>query len=553
MDKSEEAWRIAVNYCCLSLLIVSMVLVVCADSLMTFALAWELMSLTSYFLVVHEFHKKETRAAGYLYFVFAQAGAMCIFAAFGLIFSATGSFAFDGLDQLPSRLKLAVFILVLLGCGSKAGIFPLHIWLPHAHPAAPSHISAVMSGVMIKMGIYGIFRFYMLLGDTSLLPGQVILAVGMASGVLGVVYALGKHDLKRLLAYHSVENIGIILIGAGLGMIGVATGNATMAIFGFAGSLLHVLNHSIFKSLLFMGAGAVLQKTRTRHVDELGGLIKRMPTTGRTFLVGSISISGLPPFNGFVSEFLIYFAAFQGLTLPGLSFLFASLAIISLAVIGGLAAACFTKVVGIVFLGEPRSASAGRASEVQASMTVPMLLLSLLCLVIGIFPAPFVELAFFGLRDMALIGAIEPGTGQVLISNLAFAARLFLAILLGVTLLRRTLYAGKEIAGGPTWGCGFTQPNVRMQYTGTSYAMSIVEFFQPFVRIRTVYAGIRRIFPGQTTYETRVDDIAEIGMHRYLLQPLVKILERLRWIQHGHIQLYIGYIVLTIVVLLLVF
>ena len=163
------------------------------------------------------------------------------------------------------------------------------------------------------------------------------------------------------------------------------------------------------------------------------------------------------------------------------------------------------------------------------------------------------ELAFFGLRDMALIGAIEPGTGQVLISNLAFAARLFLAILLGVTLLRRTLYAGKEIAGGPTWGCGFTQPNVRMQYTGTSYAMSIVEFFQPFVRIRTVYAGIRRIFPGQTTYETRVDDIAEIGMHRYLLQPLVKILERLRWIQHGHIQLYIGYIVLTIVVLLLVF
>ncbi|HSO08683.1 MAG TPA: proton-conducting transporter membrane subunit, partial [Desulfoprunum sp.] len=516
-------------------------------------LAWELMSLTSYFLVVHEFHKKETRAAGYLYFVFAQAGAMCIFAAFGLIYSVTGSFAFDGLDQLSSQLKLAVFILVLLGCGSKAGIFPLHIWLPHAHPAAPSHISAVMSGVMIKMGIYGIFRFYMLLGDTSLLPGQVILAVGMASGVLGVVYALGKHDLKRLLAYHSVENIGIILIGAGLGMIGVATGNATMAIFGFAGSLLHVLNHSIFKSLLFMGAGAVLQKTRTRHVDELGGLMKRMPTTGRTFLVGSISISGLPPFNGFISEFLIYFAAFQGLTLPGLSFLFASLAIISLAVIGGLAAACFTKVVGIVFLGEPRSAGAGRASEVQASMTVPMLLLSLLCLVIGIFPAPFVQLAFFGLRDMALIGAIEPGTGQVLIGNLAFAARLFLAIFLGVTLLRRTLYAGKEIASGPTWGCGFTQPNVRMQYTGTSYAMSIVEFFQPFVRIRTVYSGIRRIFPGHTTYETRVDDIAEIGMHRYLLQPLVKILERLRWIQHGHIQLYIGYIVLTIVVLLLVF
>jgi hydrogenase-4 component B len=553
MDKSEESWRVAVNYLCLSLLIVSMVLVVCADSLITFALAWELMSLSSYFLVVHEFQKKATRSAGYLYFVFAQAGAMCIFAAFGLIYSVTGSFSFDQLDQLPSRIKMAVFLLALLGFGSKAGIFPLHIWLPHAHPAAPSHISAIMSGVMIKMGIYGILRIYALLGDTSLLPGRVILAVGIVSGVLGVVYALGKHDIKRLLAYHSVENIGIILIGAGLGMIGVSTGNRAMAIFGFAGSLLHVLNHSIFKSLLFMGAGAVLQKTGTRHVDDLGGLIKRMPTTGRTFLVGSISISGLPPFNGFISEFLIYFAAFQGLTLPGVSFLFASLAIISLAVIGGLAATCFTKVVGIVFLGEPRTAGAARASEVQASMTLPMLLLALFCLVIGIFPAPFVQLAVFGLRDMTVIGAIDPATGQALVADLAFAARLFLGILLGVMLLRRVLYARKEITSGPTWGCGFTQPNVRMQYTGTSYAMSVVEFFQPFVRIRTAYSGIRRIFPGQTTYETRVDDIAEIAMYQYLLQPLVKLLDRLRWIQHGHIQLYIAYIVLTIVVLLLVF
>jgi hydrogenase-4 component B len=553
MDKSEESWRVAVNYLCLSLLIVSMVLVVCAGSLITFALAWELMSLSSYFLAVHEFQKKATRSAGYLYFVFAQAGAMCIFAAFGLIYSVTGSFSFDQLDQLPSRIKMAVFLLALLGFGSKAGIFPLHIWLPHAHPAAPSHISAIMSGVMIKMGIYGILRIYALLGDTSLLPGRVILAVGIVSGVLGVVYALGKHDIKRLLAYHSVENIGIILIGAGLGMIGVSTGNRAMAIFGFAGSLLHVLNHSIFKSLLFMGAGAVLQKTGTRHVDDLGGLIKRMPTTGRTFLVGSISISGLPPFNGFISEFLIYFAAFQGLTLPGVSFLFASLAIISLAVIGGLAATCFTKVVGIVFLGEPRTAGAARASEVQASMTLPMLLLALFCLVIGIFPAPFVQLAVFGLRDMTVIGAIDPATGQALVADLAFAARLFLGILLGVMLLRRVLYARKEITSGPTWGCGFTQPNVRMQYTGTSYAMSVVEFFQPFVRIRTAYSGIRRIFPGQTTYETRVDDIAEIVMYQYLLQPLVKLLDRLRWIQHGHIQLYIAYIVLTIVVLLLVF
>lgn len=551
LEKHEESGRIALSYFFYSLLIVSMALVVCAGNLITFALAWEIMSLSSFFLVVYEFQRKETRNAGYLYLVFAQAGAMCIFAAFGVIYSYTGSFSFDSINQLPAQAKLVVFILALLGFGSKAGIFPLHIWLPHAHPAAPSHISAIMSGVMIKMGIYGILRFYVLLADSSMLLGQIILMAGMISGVLGVVYALGKHDIKRLLAYHSVENIGIILIGAGLGMIGISTGNPVMAAFGFAGSLLHVLNHSIFKSLLFMGAGAVLQKTKTRHVDELGGLGKRMPITGKTFLIGSISISGLPPFNGFISEFLIYFAAFQGLKAAGSVFIFASLAIISLAVIGGLAAGCFTKVVGIVFLGEPRSAGAGRATEAGWTMTAPMVFLALLCLAIGIWPEPFVRLAFLGLRDIAAITAIDPAIEADLVANLAFAARLFLALLLAVTLFRKLLYAKKEVTSGPTWGCGFTQPTVRMQYTGTSYAMSMVEFYQPFVKIRTVYSGIRKIFPGRTTYETRVDDIAEIGMNRYLVHPLVSFLEKLRWIQHGHIQLYIGYIVLTIVVLLL--
>jgi len=478
---------------------------------------------------------------------------MCIFAAFGLIYSYTGSFSFDSIDQLPAQAKLVVFLLALVGFGSKAGIFPLHIWLPHAHPAAPSHISAIMSGVMIKMGIYGILRFYVLLADTSLFFGQAVLVIGMVSGVLGVVYALGKHDIKRLLAYSSVENIGIILIGAGLGMIGIATASPVMATFGFAGSLLHVLNHSIFKSLLFMGAGAVLQKTRTRHIDELGGLGKRMPIIGKTFLIGSVSISGLPPFNGFISEFLIYFAAFQGLRLAGSSFILASLAIISLAIIGGLAVSCFTRFVGIVFLGEPRSGGADRASEVKASMTAPMIFLAILCLIIGIWPEPFVRLAFFGLRDIAAIVPIQPEIIQNLVDNLAFAARLFLGVLVIVTLLRKILYAKKEVTSGPTWGCGFTQPTVRMQYTGTSYAMSMVEFYKPFVIVRTVYSGIRKIFPGLTTYETRVDDIAEIGMHQIFVQPMVRMFQRLRWIQHGHIQLYIGYIVLTIVVLLLVF
>jgi hydrogenase-4 component B len=551
MNKEQQSGRTAVNFFFFTLLIISMALVVTAKNIITFALVWELMSLSSFFLVMYEYQRDTTRKAGYLYFIFAQAGAMFIFAAFAVAYSHTGSFAFDQFARIPSAAKLIVFFLALVGFGSKAGVFPFHIWLPHAHPAAPSHISAVMSGVMIKMGIYGIIRLYGLLVVTDPIFGQTILVFGMISGVLGVVYALGKHDIKKLLAYHSVENIGIILIGAGIGMLGVSSGNRAMAGFGFAGCLLHVLNHSIFKSLLFLGAGAVLQKSKSRHIDQMGGLIKNMPITGRTFLVGSISISGLPPFNGFISEFLIYYAAFQGLNQNGSTFILMMLSIISLALIGGLAAACFTKVIGIVFLGEPRSANVAGAVECGLTMTAPMVILALSCLVIGVLPEPFINLVFLGLRDMQGVGAVGPDIIAGIARNLAFAARLFLGILVLSTVLRRIFYMKKEVSRGPTWGCGFTLPTVRMQYTGTSYAMSIVEFFKPFVKVNTSYSGINEIFPTKTTYASRVDDVAEIGLNKAIIGPLLTVLGKMRWIQHGNIQLYIGYIVLTIIVLLL--
>ncbi len=551
MDKAEQQGRVGVNFFFFNLLIVSMALVATADNIISFALVWELMSLSSFFLVMHEYQKEATRKAGYIYFIFAQAGAMFIFAAFALAYSYTGTYDFASFAGIPANVKVIVFFLALVGFGSKAGIFPLHMWLPHAHPAAPSNISAVMSGVMIKMGIYGIIRLYALLDVTDLIFGQAVLTFGMISGVLGVVYALGKHDLKKLLAYHSVENIGIILIGAGIGMIGIASGNMVMASFGFAGSLLHVLNHSIFKSLLFLGAGAVLQKTGSRHIDQLGGLIKRMPTTGKTFLIGSISISGLPPFNGFVSEFLIYYGAFHGLTLHGSSFIFTMFAILSLAIIGGLAAACFSKVVGVVFLGEPRTEKAGNAVEAGLSMTIPMILMAAACLCIGIFPEPFVQAVFMGLTNIKALTPVGAEEVAVVTGNLALAARLFLGVFFFSALLRKVFYLRKEIDRSPTWGCGFTQPTVRMQYTGTSYAMSIIDFFRPFVQIKTRYSGINRIFPGRTTYETRVDDIAEATLIDRIVTPLLYLLGKLRWIQHGHIQLYIGYIIVTIIVLLL--
>ena len=551
LEKPEQSSRVALNCFCYGLLVASMALVATASNIVTFALAWEIMSLSSFFLVVYEYQAKETRKAGYLYFIFAQGGAMFLFAAFAVIYSHTGNFSFDQVASLPEKIKLIVFILAFIGFGSKAGIFPLHIWLPHAHPAAPSHISAVMSGVMIKMGIYGIIRIYSLLNSPDMSYAIIVVITGMVTGILGVIYALGKQDMKKMLAYSSVENIGIILMGLGIGMIGVANDSTGMAFFGFAGAFLHVFNHSIFKSLLFMGAGAVLHKAKTKSINQLGGLMKRMPTTGKTFLAGSVAISGLPPFNGFVGEFLIYFGAFQGMKLHGLPFILATLTIISLAVIGGLATACFTKVVGLAFLGEPRTEAAANASEAGFTMQLVMVLLASACLFIGIYPEPFVRLAFSGLRDLQMVGAADPTLFLTLIRNVSLTAALFLVIIIGITLLRRMLYVRKQVDNGPTWGCGFTQPTVRMQYTGTSYAMSMVDFYRPFVPAKTVYTGIKKIFPGLTTYQTKVEDIAEKSMHQKVVKPLFKLLEKMRWIQHGKIQLYIAYIILAIVVLLL--
>ncbi len=551
MEKKEDAARVAASYFFYTLLIISMVLVAVADDIISFALCWELMSLSSLFLVLYDHERKTTRKAGYIYFIFTHIGALFIFAAFALAYSYSGSYGLASLGGLPENIKVIVFFLALVGFGSKAGIFPLHIWLPHAHPAAPSNISAVMSGVMIKIGIYAILRLYTKLEVSGLIFGETVLVLGIISGILGVVYALGKHDLKKLLAYHSVENIGIILIGAGIGMIGLASQNMSMAVFGFAGSLLHVLNHSIFKSLLFLGAGAVLHRTGVRQIDQLGGLMKRMPVTGKTFLIGSISISGLPPFNGFVSEFLIYYGAFHGLVLNGSTFILVMFSILALALIGGLAAACFSKVVGIVFLGEARSEGPAKAREAGSSLLVPMIILALLCLVIGIFPQPFINAACQGLQGMYFQGTLPMQEIDSISRNLAFAGRLS-ALLIGLSwLARKLLYIKKDVSQAPTWGCGFTQPSARMQYTGTSYAMSLVDFFRPLVIVKTHCSAISRIFPGRTTYTTHVEDRAETALNDLLVSPLLFLLGKLRWIQHGHIQLYIGYIIATIILLLL--
>jgi hydrogenase-4 component B len=348
-----------------------------------------------------------------------------------------------------------------------------------------------------------------------------------------------------------MENIGIILIGLGIGMIGVSAGKPVMAVLGFSGGLLHVLNHAVFKSLLFMGAGMVLHQTGTRAMDLLGGLLKKMRITGTVFLIGSLAISGLPPFNGFVSEFLVYLGSFNGVALSKTDFALSLLAIVSLAIIGGLALALFTKVVGVVFQGEPRSDAAVNVSEKGLTMLIPMVLLAVACIVIGVFPTVFMTMA---LKAVAALGLgygripLEPFIG--LTANITRFAALFFALLIVIAVLRALLYRGKTITRSGTWGCGFTQPTVKMQYTSSSYATSIIEFFRPVAPLSEEHRAIQGCFPAGTYYRSHVHDAAELHLNTLIVRPVVWLFDRLRWLQHGDIHLYIGYILLAIVVLL---
>ncbi len=551
MDFEKKALRTAANYLFFSILISAMALVVTAANMITFMLSWEIMSLSSYFLVIYNHESEESRKAGFLYFVFSHVGAMFIFAAFGIVYGYTGSFGFGDMGILPDAAKILVFIFSFIGFGSKAGVFPFHVWLPHAHPAAPSHISAVMSGVMIKTGIYGIIKMYILLNLHTPVFGTIVLVAGVVSGLLGIIYALGQHDLKRLLAYSSVENIGIILIGLGIGMIGVSSEQPLMAVLGFTGAFLHILNHAVFKTLLFMGAGMVLHKTGTRSIDALGGLLKNMKVTGSAVIIGSLAICGLPPFNGFVGEFFIYIGAFKGVALDTTAFVMSVFAIISLAIIGGLALACFTKVIGVVFQGEPRTDAAVNVDETGLTMKVSMSILAAACIVIGIFPMLIIQL------PIQAVSALGLGYGHVplepfgqITENISFAAVIFLTSVLVVVAIRSLYYRGKTVSKSGTWGCGFTQPTVKMQYTGSSYASFILDFFRPAAPLEEDHPEIKGRFPLKTYYKSHVNDIAQLHMNRAIVNPVLFLFDKLRWIQHGDIHLYIGYILLAIVLLL---
>ena len=542
-----------------NLLVLGMLFVTVARNGMLFLFAWEIMSLTSFFLVVVEDEKEKVRNAGWIYLVAMHIGAAFLLVFFMLLSQGSGSLDFEtlkGFSASGQTLLNAAFILALIGFGAKAGFLLLHVWLPEAHPVAPSHVSAVMSGVMIKTGIYGLLRSFEFLGDGPAWWSWTLLGIGATSGVIGVIFALAQHDLKRLLAYHSVENIGIIALGMGMGLLGLQNENTLIATLGFSGALLHVANHALFKSLLFLGAGAVKHATGTLEIERMGGLMKRMPITGATFLTGSGAISGLPPLNGFVSEFCIYSAAFVSLTSSADSGLAAGvLTIGSLALIGGLAAACFTKAVGIVFLGEPRSEEAAKSHEAERPMRLAMLLLAACCCFIGLC-SPFVfEFVLPVAMDLGPHSAeLEPASFAFFSKALVYitiGASLFILLVSILALIRGKLLSGRDVTAAGTWGCGYVAPNTRMQYTASSFAQTLTKLFEDGLQGHTTFSPPDGYFPKNTGFKTHFPDVFIARFYSPLFIAADWLMSKMRWLQQGRIQLYILYIGITLLALLI--
>jgi len=533
-----------------NLLEAAMVLVVLARDGVCFLLAWEIMSIASYFLVTFESERDEVRRAGTTYLIASHIGVLILFALFALLGRAAGSWAFADLVRSGTLGGSSLcFVLALVGFGTKAGFWPLHFWLPDAHPAAPSHVSAVMSGVMIKMGIYGLLRVLTFLGSGPVWWGALVVIVGVVSGITGVLHALAQHDLKRLLAYHSVENIGIIALGVGLGMLGAHYGNAQVAALGYAGGLLHVLNHGLFKGLLFQGAGSVLHATGTRDMSSLGGLLRRLPLTGGTFLVGAVAISGLPPLNGFVSELLIYLGAFSGAgALPKSASAVALMVLPALALIGGLAAACFVKAFGVVFLGEPRTTAPATAHEAGPAMRTAMATGAVVCLAIGLWPAGAVRL---------VSGAAEQLTGTDTSRNLGpffsitLAATVVVALIALIAALRAALLRARTVQEATTWACGYAHPSPRMQYTATSFADPVLMPFSHALEVRTHGGPPEGPFPIEAHFEKHLGDMAGERVLVPLWRRFLRLNSRMRVIQSGRTQLYLTYVLVTLVGLLL--
>ncbi len=524
----------------------AMLLVVSMRDGIAFLLAWELMSLFSFVLVIFEAQKESTLKTGINYLLQMHLSFALIMLGFLLASRQSGDMSFGGVGIFfMQNPNIPVFLVFLAGFGIKAGFIPFHSWLPRAHPAAPSHVSGIMSGIMIKMGIYGIFRITSMIQSDLMTIGIIVLGLGIVSGVLGVIMAIMQHDLKKLLAYHSIENIGIIGIGMGMGILGKASGDHYLMVFGFAGALLHNLNHALFKSLLFFTAGNIYYATQNVNMDKLGGLAKGMRYTSYAFLIGALAISGIPPFNGFISEFLIYSGVVNHLS--NSIFVISILAvacILSLVLIGGLCIYCFTKAFGLSFLGTRRLENYPEPKEVPTIMLVPAAILISVILSIGLMPA------FFGTRVISIVQNLMNESTFVISQSAIYSltmigrANMLLIGVVGVVIGLRAWQQSKvQIAAGATWGCGYAAGDFRHQYTPTSYAASLRELTNPLIDYRKTYSEFpeKEIFPMNKEFRTENKDLVEEKTVLSWVHLIVTYLPKAGIAQTGHISHYLLY------------
>ncbi|MEO8450982.1 MAG: proton-conducting transporter membrane subunit [Gemmatimonadota bacterium] len=525
-----------------AVLLVALVGVATATSVGSFLIAWEVMAVSAYLLVIFECDKVESRRAGLVYLIVTHVSTLALILMFSIWSGAAPNASFAALGaaapHLGPRLPWVLW-LSLIGFCIKAGAVPVHFWLPGAHAAAPSHVSAMMSGVMIKTGIYGLLRTAQLLGVVPPWWGWLLVLLGVASGLLGVLWALAQHDLKRLLAYHSVENIGIILIGVGTGALGVSYGRPSVALLGFAGALLHTLNHGLFKSLLFLGAGVVSRAAGTLAIDRLGGLARSAPRTAAAFLLGSAAISGLPPLNGFVSEWVVargLLTAAGGQASPR----GAVVVIAGLGLIGGLAVACFTKVNGTIFLGHPRDGAVRYGPDPEPGMLAPMLALAAACVLLGalpmlgVVPATKVAELVSGYPDSGVVGSGIEGVTRLAIGVLALG-------IIGWA-FSRWLVRRQSVAEAATWACGAVGLTARAQYTASSYADPLLTAVGPATGLRIVRQP--------RALSTHPTDVVLDGIARPIWNRVLSLGSRARMLQTGRLRWYLLYVVLTVSALL---
>ncbi|MDH5379367.1 MAG: proton-conducting transporter membrane subunit [Cyclobacteriaceae bacterium] len=563
--KTKNKHLMSIHYFSYVWLYFSMLLVTMVRGGLDFLIVWELMTISSFLLVIFDSEKEDILKTGINYLIQMHVGFLFLLVGFLFTGEFSGTISFDSMGVAFSSNELFevfgshgnfwLFLIFFIGFGIKAGFIPLHAWLPHAHPAAPSHVSGVMSGVMIKMGIYGILRVLTHLQSDWMEVGVFILIISILSGLYGVMMAIVQHDLKKLLAYHSIENIGIIGIGIGLGLIGIATENHPLAVLGFGGGILHILNHSLFKSLLFYGAGSVYKSTHTRELNSLGGLIKSMPKTAIFFLLGALAICGLPPFNGFVSEFLIYSGLFKSLSSANLNMSLMFLGgITSLALIGGLAIFCFTKAFGVVFLGSARCEFPIKPVEADGSMLFSKLLVAVVIVMIGVLPNLFLQ------PISEVVGMFVTSGGDVFAktmhttSQVGIISGIFILVIVVLYFMRKKQQSTVAVEYGPTWGCGYTgaDPAVH-QYTATSYADNYKQLTKPVVGSETEYKSFseEEIFAPARSFVSHSHDKIEDNIINKGIAWILKTMERFAVLHTGKVQHYLIYPLVFILTLFL--